>query len=362
MAKKYNQQQYGGLYEGSGQSSGFRAEKAIDISGQYKQKGREVSRDLKTQADHLKRTFAVQSSQLGADKAKAAANSKAFQGLLSLAGKTLDTVSNINEIQEKQAKQDAIDNETTSFLFGSDTAPIIDGAVEQEQKQSAMAQATGIAAQQIEVETGNPALAEDIRSEAADAQTGRAVTAINTHDAAARIGVDLNDYMISDAIVTLPDGRQILAKDAKTTPELAAVAAQGVRELSNGYGLQNMDPQVLRSTYLGSARNAYNNVITKRSADIRAARSSQQSETFFQNASAEIQAGSSDLGVTYQNLYNNLRLANASSNPTELNKMARQHIIAVAKGMGLDGIRVLNQLREVEQVPGNKGSKIGMGR
>ena len=375
MAKKYDQERFDGLFQGSAQSVGFFSEKSVDTSKQYEQKTKELNRDLTTKSKSLAAQFKVQSSQLAADKAKAAANDKAFQGLLSLAGKSINTFGQIAKINEQaarqaeidkkraeeDARQEAINAEATGFLFGDDV-PIIDGAVETEQAQSVTAQATGVIAQEIEQETGDAQLAEDVRGPAADAQTGRAVSAINTHEAAARIGVDLQEYMTSDTVVTLPDGTQILARDARTGPELAAVAAQGVRELSRSYGLAGMDPRVLRSTYLGAARAAYQAVVAQRGAEMREALQGERAETFYQEATAEIRAGTVSLEESYQNLYRNLQLAGVSADPRKLNELTRQHIINLAKGMGLAGVAILEDLKGVQQRPGQAGTELGKGR
>ena len=375
MAKKYEQQRYDGLFQGSAQSLGFAPVKAVDKSKRYEQRTKELNRDLETESQHLQRYQKVATSQLSANKAKANAQHKAFQGLLSLAGKTVNTVGQIHKINEQAARQAeidakraeaearaaAIDAETNDFLFGGDV-PIVDGAVQEEEQQNLIAQATGEAAQGIELETGDPQLAEDVRQPQADAQMGRSQSAISTHEAAARIGSDLNEFMMSDTVVTLRDGRQILARDARTSAELAEVAAQGVRELSRGYGLAGMDPKVLKSTYLGAARGAFDNAIRQRGAVQRTAIQGERAESFYQNATAEMRSGTTSLSETYHNLYRNLKLANVSADPRELNELARQHIIRVAEGMGPAGIAVLEDLKRVEQVPGNAGTALGKGR
>ena len=364
MAKKYNQQSYTGSYSGSAQSMGFNPVKVVDETKKYQQRTKELNQPLEAEAKHLQRSYAVQTAQLSANKAKSDASFKAFQGLLSLTSSGLkfaDQMAKQNELAalkaEEEAKKAAIEQEQSSFLFGEGETPRLDSAVDREAQQTAVASTIGGEASNL---TDDPQLQEDIIAPTANAEAARGVTRISTYEAAARVGTDLNDFLISDAVVTLPDGRTIKARDAVTSPEIAAVAAAGIQQLTRGYGLESMDPQVVRETYLGSAKAAYQNAIAARSGQTREIAQDARTSVHLNAATTAVQTGA-PMQQAYENLFNGIRSSNPTLTNTEINKQVRDHLINTARGMGLEGVAVLENLKGVQQRPGVKGTELGAG-
>ena len=359
MTRKYNQQTYTGSYQGSAQSLGFNPIKAVDTSKQFEQRTQERNRDLATYSNYLKRQNAVASSQLAANKAKSNANFAALKGLTTLAKQGIGAIQEQQKYAEQaeaERQEQEILDEQTGFLFGGET-PRLDAAADKADQQDAAAFATSDAAAQV---SDNPDVQEAIVKPTADALAARSNTKITSYEASARIGADLDDFMGSDTLITLPDGRKIRARDATGSAEIAAVAAQGIQQLTRGYGLAGMDPKVLRNTYLGSARNAYSNAITNRSRITRQAAQGERAVAHYGAASQEIQAGQ-DPSQVYQTLYRSLQNSQVEIDPRKLNKMVREHMIAVASGMGPEGIRYLESMKNVQQVPGQRGTELGMG-
>ena len=362
MARIYNQESYEGSFNPSQQSRGFNAVRAVDTSGQERDRMRQQLQDIDTQTKSLSRQQGLDSGILRAKHTIETANMKArnatINGLLSLSKTAVSAMGDIAKQQEIQRQEDELNNETMGFLVGDENpTPRIDNAVELEDQQDAQAFAISDAAAKV---SDDPAVQESIVGDSADALAQRSYTKISTHEAAARIGLDLDTFMASDEIITLPNGDQIRASDASDPAELAAVASAGIRRLTSQYGLAGMDPKVLRQTYLGQAKNAYTAAVANRGRVMREAKQSERAIAHFGAASAAVQGGV-DPNEVYKTLFDSLKNTQIELDPRKLNKMVRDHVIGVAVGMGDRGITYLERLKGVRQVPGMKGTELGSG-
>lgn len=323
-------------------------------------------RDIETQTTALTRQqkldTGVLNAQQGIARAKMQANNAAINGLLSLSKTAVSTMGQMAKTAEIAQQQQALNDEATSFLVGptGDTpevvTPRIDNAVILEGQQDAQAYAIG----DIAASTNDKATAEVIAKDSANALAARSYTKISTYDAGARIAPDLEDFLRSDEIVSLPDGRQIRASEASDPAEIAAVARFGIQKLTRQYGLASMDPRVLRQTYLTQAQAAYRTAIANRGKVMREAAQSERAIAHFGAASGAIQSGV-DPAEVYQTLYNSIKSSQFETDPRKVNKFVREHIINVARGMGQEGIAYLESLKGVQQVPGMKGTELGSG-
>lgn len=251
MARIYNQEQYEGSFSPRQQSRGFQAVQAVDNTSKERQRMQQELRDIDTQTKSLSRQQGLDSgilqAQQGIARAKMQANNAAINGLLSLSKTALSTMGQMAEQAEIAQQEQALNDDAMGFLTGlNQTAPRLDNAVAVEAQQDAQAYAIGDAASSIE----DKAVAESVAKDSANALASRSITKISTHEAAARVGLDLEAFLQSDEIVTLPDGTQIRASDASDPAQLSAVANIGIQKLTRQYGLADMDPKVLRQTYL----------------------------------------------------------------------------------------------------------------
>ena len=360
---KYNQVTYGSSYQGAARPNGFRKINAIDESKQLDGVIDSREQALEAESASIKAKYAVDAAQLAADKSKSNANFKAFEGLLSLSQQGMKMVTDYSRSQEIAAEkqkqkdlEDSINNEITSFLFGGEPTKL-PAISEKEATQDAIALETSVAAGQI---TSNEQLQEDIIQPTADAVAARGITKVGTYQASASIGTDLQAFMESDAEVTLPDGRKILARDARTGPEISAVASAGIVTTTQGYGLAGMDPQVLQRTYLPSARAAYEAAVKARGT-VNLQNSRYERITSAYAVANEAISSNQPIEGVWTDLTASLKIANPSLTNSEINEAARSHIIDTAVGMGLDGIPRLEALKRVQQRPGQKGTELGAG-
>ena len=362
MARIYNQEAFEGDFNPSQQSRGFNAVRAADGQSKERDRMRQQLQDIDTQTKALSRQQGLDSGILRAKHTIETANMRArnatINGLLSLSKTAVSAMGDIAKQQEIQRQEDELNNETLGFLVGDENpTPRIDKAVELEDQQDAQAFAISDAAAKV---SDDPAVRESIVGDSADALAQRSYTKISTHEAAARIGLDLDTFMASDEIITLPSGVQIRASEATDPAELAAVAGAGIRRLTSQYGLAGMDPKVLRQSYLRQAKEAYRAAVANRGRVMREAKQSERAIAHFGAASASIQGGV-DPNEVYKTLFDSLKNTQIEPDPRKLNKMVRDHVIGVAEGMGDRGIAYLERLKDVRQVPGMKGTELGSG-
>ena len=247
MAKKYNQPQYGGLYQGSAQSSGFKAEKAIDLSGQFRQKGKEAKRDLDTRSQHLARVYNVQSSQLKADQAANLAKIKAFEGLLSLAGKGLDFAQQEGKRQEA-IKQNELQVEAAFAL--SDPSALNDlstaaGEKDRNFNSSIVANEKG-----LEEVTDDGVIQNAVRqTTTAPSIEARQGARANAYSANQQLPAFYNQFVTDlDRVYTRPDGTTFTSGSIRDSSDVALIDITARREFYRSAGLAEMDTATLANT------------------------------------------------------------------------------------------------------------------
>ena len=193
MARIYNQEQYEGSFSPRQQSRGFQAVQAVDNTSKERQRMQQELRDIDTQTKSLTRQQGLDSgilkAQQGIERANMQARNAAINGLLSLSKTAVSAMGSIAKQQEIAQQEQALNDEATALLIGTnEAAPRLDNAVAVEGQQDAQAYAIGDAASSIE----DKAVAESVVKDSANALASRSITKISTHEAAARIGLDLS--------------------------------------------------------------------------------------------------------------------------------------------------------------------------
>lgn len=377
MARIYNKAQYGDQFQPRQQSRGFNPVTVVNNSNKEKQKLKQKLNDVQTEAYSLNSSQKIQQgalklnqvteqAQLTADQAQEKANFSSQKAITDGILKLSQTALQGAELYNKHQAAKKVENEANDFLFGGGNEGLVDNYspstlddnvdFAQQADKASFNQETAI---QETIPVDQPQLQEDLRAPTANASAARNVTKVSTTQAAAMIGSDLSSFLESDALVQLPDGRTIRAFDARTGPEIAAVAATGVRTLTSQYGISRGDPGAIQGAYLGQAKAAFQNAVSARSTKMRSALQLDRADAAFQASSVDMFSGKSPQEV-YTKLYEDLAVSGVSVSKKELNDKTRKHLIDTAKNMGTDGIDFLKNLKGVQKRPGVKGTELNL--
>ena len=361
MAKKYQQQTYGGSYQGAAQSVGFNPVKVADESKQYTQRSAELNRDLQTESDHLKRTYTVQSAQLKADQAKSNASFKAFQGILSLGKQGVSFMQEQQKLQE-QAEQQRLQEEQDAQMMeaiglGGDPK-VVDPSQEaqdlgslRDRDSQINAESSAIHSTAKEIDDGT-AEGASVANQLEQTQFARQDIQQKGNVYVARGG---HQAYIDEALRSIPDGQR-----PRTQAEAQDLIMRINRQFIKDYGLSGMDPklvrQVLAPTLLLNTQNS-TNALTKLGIEA----TQQENLNVLKSQASELAASPGSTAAELWNIVSN-GMANGNVGhrgfSASSNKAAVEAIIEVAKQEGRPDL--LEQLMDQPKIPGQpNGPKIG---
>ena len=368
MARIYNPQDYGNLFEGKARSVAYNPVQAVDTSAQERQRRDENVRDAETMARAQQRQDTLDKVALRlegeTEKARLAAKGTMINGLLALSKTGLQAAEQIHEVQE----QVKADKELDDFLFGSSqggdintdpnaATPGLDQAEAAEAQDEAVLDASSQGIHKAAPD--DPVTREQIGGQqVGEQQKALSVGQRGVYEAAATVGADLDTYLKSDIMIVFPGETEPRpVSSATTSAEVAFAAAKGLRALGRAYGLQGTSPKELRRTYFPAAQNALSNSVRQRVAQV----TKGAQDTRVVEAVETYRSGLNAPGVNQQQLWDNLSAALFNSQKynsrAEANEAAFGIIVdELVKRRDIEG---LSKLYTIQKVPGNAGTAFG---
>ena len=360
MARIYKSENQQEGFRGSAQSAGYNPVQAYDQSAQIRQRGEQKLEDIKTmgrmaatqyEIDRTRLEFEKQHG-LGKLKLEAAATNhkyKVVEGLISLSSTAAKELTRLHEEQQVRADEDAL---LESIGYG-EAAPVeTPEAAAQDNARDigikAEAQGTASVAKELkqEPDLNNQSAAHVLQQtttyNALKGIEGNAYTAMGAHG-----------LFLAEAFRNLPPDQ---------APKTAAQAQVLVRELNRQFlrqtGMMGSPDRKalvkLARTMAGNTQNALVNLVssaikTDQEANLTEAKS------FTSNVvDSGTDAGEIWTAVSDRYAYGNLGYTGHSA---ASNAAALENVLQEAKENGDVGL--INRLREVQQVPGQKGTELG---
>lgn len=361
MAKKYQQQTYGGSYQGSAQSQGFNPVKVADESKQYTQRSAELNRDLKTQSDHLKRTNIVNTAQAKADQSSSNANFKAFTGLLSLGKQGIGWMQEQEKLKEQEELK-ALQEEQERQMMEATGLGGDSGVLSPEQNKQDL---EGL--KDIDAQVGAESNAIHSTANEADDGTAEGASVANQLEQIQIARQDIqtkgNVYIargghqayIDEALRNVPDAQRPRTQ-AEATALIQAINRQFIRD----YGLAGLDPKLVRTVLAPTLlQNTQQSTAALTKAGITATH--QENLDVIKSQASELAAAP---GTTGRELWNILSNGTANGNighrgfSAASNRQAVEIAIEIAKVEGRPDL--LEELLDLPKIPGQpNGPKIG---
>ncbi len=323
--------QFKGDYLGSARSRQFDPVTAISMEKQEKVKADQrlqaeknraqaLDRQQRLDASTLRNIQSFESAELKHEQAGATGKLNLLKGL---AGLSTTAANAVGQLAEQQAlreadRQNADAADSILNAGGTVVAPNDDGGLSvvptgdgpSEVGTGAADRATDQNLQVASIESGvtsatqDPELQEQLRAPSADQQAATNAGKVDVYQATVNVGSYIGDSMDSDRLVTLPDGRQIPANQARTRQELTAVAFAFAKEYARVNGLSSgsgaKDDAFVRS-YVPAAQNAVAREVSSRAAAGRDATHNARITLANEAATAGLQAGES-LSTTWDSL------------------------------------------------------------
>ena len=353
MARIYNQQNYQQGFQGSAQSAQFAPIRAVDLSEREKQRGREKVAEVEVMAKAANRQYELDKQIIafqGAEKAgRAKIAGQAVQSLLSLSKTAMGTFAALEKENERMAEEDAL---LASVGYGEDASI---------QENPAAVQETAEAEEGIRADaTGRAQVAQEYAAAGGTNNQSVANALQQTSLYNTLASVQGNGYAAMgqhqpflDAVITaVPEAEM---------PRTAAEAQSLVRAMNakflSSIGFKGMSrAQKVKLARTMAANNA-NTVSHLTTAGIKA----QQAENLSMAHNFVSQVGESGVDVNEMRSKVSERYALGNLGFTGYsrgsNEAALKALLAKAQADG--NTPLIRQLREVEMVPGNKGTRLG---
>ena len=358
MARIYNQQTYQGGYEGHHQSVRYQPVKAFDNSEQFRQRGRERAADAATKGRMAARQYEIdkvalqfeKERGLGQMKLNAAAQQnsfKALQGLLSLSQTAMSTY--------KQMEQERAVREEEDALLES----IGWGEVALEENEAAQAQTAQADAAVSADAAGRNSVAAELQQQPGINNQSAAHALQQTSLYNSLKGINGNAYtamaqhgsFLEAAVQSLPEGQ------GPITPAKAQIMARELnRQFLRESGMLNAPRKLQVKLARTMAANTQNMTARLVAASIKMEQAANQTEA------KSFVSTVVDSGVSPQEIWQQAseRYANGNLGFTGYskasNRAALENVLQEAAENGNTGL--IRELRGIEMVPGNKGTKL----
>ena len=359
MARIYSSQNQQSGYESKQQGVGFNPVQAYDESSKIIQRGQEKVQDIKTMSRMAATQFKMDEAYLNAEKQygmgklklEAAADNhkfKVIQGLISLSSTAANELIRQSEAQQVRKDEDAL---LESIGWGEQAPTEAPEAVQQDtlREKAIDAEAKGVTAVATELEQEN-----DLNSQSA-AHVLKQTTTYNSLK-----GIEGNAYsamgahglFLQEALLNLPEADR---------PKTAAQAQVLLRELNRQFLKQtgmmgSQDRKALVKLARTMSGNTQNSLVSLVSSAITADRKANLEEAKgFTSTLVDSGVGTEELWkkVTDRYAFGNVGYNGHSG---ESNLAALENILQEAAESG--NTTLIEQMRKVQQVPGQKGTEL----
>ena len=258
--------------------------------------------------------------------------------------------------QKKKQEQESLE------FFGSDGVKIIqpDGTVnpivQRDEAKTAAVSATEDGVQAVATRDGLTGVEADvIRRPAANYNNGRTVQQIGVAEAATQIGPVLQDSWNKGVKVQLPDGRILDPQLIDNAIDAQAYGKAIVGDFVTKAGLKDMDAAAVVKTLYPTAVNQVNAFTNQKGAQIAASNIQRTKDLATEKAAMDLAAGQLPLQEVWDNISSGYYGSGGyMNNRAGANEAALKALIPYLS------VDQLEQLKSVQKVNGNKGTKLGV--
>ena len=356
MARTYNQQTYQGGYEGHHRGQQYSPVRAFDNSEQFKAIARQRVADAQTMGRQAAAQYEIDKTALNIQKEQGLmsmklqqqATANGFNALKGLLGLSQTAMSTFKKLEEEKAVRDEEDTILESVGWGEVPVAETEAAAAETAQADAMVQADAQGRSQVAAELQQQPGVNNQSAAHALQQTslynslkdinGNAYTAMAQHNT-----------FLQSAVQSMQDG-------AKTPAQAQVMLRELNRQFLRNSGMLNAPRQLQVKLARVMAANTQNTVTSLVTASIKMEQANNLSEA--QNFVSSL----ADSGSTAQEIWkqSSERYANGNLGYTGYSRASNQAALEnILQEYANNGdTAAIKRLREVEMIPGNKGTKL----